>query len=149
MPYEQVCDSQHCELSLYGCAASRDKRGGGVNEKKQSAKDILISPTPVPCEECQAPTYFMVFRPWKVKEVCPQHLLPVLRKGSYTTLLDRLWSAVYHYQGTLLFEPQQTYWETLSLEQKWLQVGQFVHAQASASADEAIKAMQIESEAAS
>jgi hypothetical protein len=33
MPHEQVCASQHCELSLYGYTASKDKRGSIMTYK--------------------------------------------------------------------------------------------------------------------
>lgn len=117
---------------------------------KIAMKDILIYPSPDVCQECQAPTYFAVFQPWKPKNLCPKHLVPLMRKGSYEKLLSRLWDAVYYSVGNKLFEPQRAYWETLSDEQKWLQVGNDVDLQARKAAQEAVQMMRtVESEGAS
>src|SRR5438128_5817583 len=113
---------------------------------KLSPADILIAPSPVPCEECATLTYFALFREWSPKNVCPVHLLPLLRKGSYTRLLVELRSVIYSHVGSRLFEPQQAYWETLPDEQKWVLVGKEVHARAQMAAEVAVQAMRIERE---
>jgi hypothetical protein len=44
--------------------------------------------------------------------------------------------------GNQLFAPQEAYWQTLDEEQKWEQVGKFVHEQALKAAQEAVALMQ-------
>lgn len=126
---------------------------------KLSASNVLITPEPQPCMACAAdtasatlprdkaaqpptPTYFAVLGTFIVRPLCPAHLAPQMRRGSYEALMRQLYSVVYMHVGTKLFEPQRAAWEALlSNEARWERIGKAIHERAQEAAHQAVQAM--------
>ena len=112
-----------------------------VVSKKVTAGEVLIHPEPQSCTTCGVPTYFAIVKSFFIQAQCPNHLAPRMHKRSYAALLRSLNEAIYLYESHKLFAPQQAYWETLSDEQQWEQVGRGVHKVAMEATYKAVAAM--------